>query len=122
MSVWQASVSELNSKGATLVAIAPQALEVCERFRSEHELSFDVLSDVDHAVLDRYGLGYEFPEQLQEMFCQIELNLSETGGTGHWVVTTPATMLVGQDQFIEYVDVDADFRRRTEPRTILDLL
>ena len=122
MSVWQASVSELNSKGATLLAIAPQALEVCQRFRSEHGLSFDVLSDIDHVVLDRYGLGFEFPEQLQETFCQIGLNLPEVGGAGHWVVTTPATMLVGADQIIEYVDIDADFRRRSEPSTILDLL
>ena len=97
-------------------------LEVCDKLRSEHELSFDMLSDVDHAVLDRYGLGFEFPEQLQEAFCEIGLDLPEVGGAGHWVVTTPATMLVGADRVIEYVDIDADFRRRSETSTILDLL
>lgn len=122
MSVWQASISELDSKGATLMAIAPQSPEVCARFRSQHGLSFEVLSDPDHAVLDLYGLGFELPDPLQELFCGIGLDLADIGGGGHWVVPTPATMLVGQDRRIEYVDINADFRRRLEPRTILDLL
>lgn len=122
MSVWQASISELDSKGATLMAIAPQSPEVCARFRSQHGLSFEVLSDPDHAVLDLYRLGFELPDPLQELFCSIGLDLAEIGGGGHWVVPTPATMLVGQDRRIGYVDINADFRRRLEPRTILDLL
>ena len=93
--------------------------DVCAKLREENGLSFDVLSDADFAVLDRYGLAFELPQPVQETFCSIGLDLAEVGGTGHWSVPTPATFVVDRDQRVVFSDVSAEYRRRTDPDLVI---
>lgn len=119
MSVWQASHDEFVAKGASLTAIAPQAPEVCSRIRVDEGLSFEVLSDPDHVVLERYGLGFELDEQVRQQFLDRGYDLAELGEADHWWVPTPATLIVDTEQLIVFSDINADYRQRTDPESIL---
>ena len=119
MPVWQASLSDLEAKDATLVAIAPQTLAVSREFAASAELGFDLLSDEQHEALNAYNIGFELPTGLQESFCSMGLDISEANGTGSWTFTTPSTFIVDANQKIIYSDVEPDYKRRTDPSTVL---
>lgn len=122
MSVWQASLPQIEARGATLTAVASQAQEVCREFRESRELSFDILSDADHAVLDAYGLGFELPQIAKDRLSRRGLDIDEVSGTGHWVVPTPSTFIVDSNRVVTFSDVSAEYRRRTDPGLILNRL
>jgi peroxiredoxin Q/BCP len=41
--------------GVAVVGISPDAAEAHRKFRAKYKLEFPLLSDVDHAVMERYG-------------------------------------------------------------------
>src|ERR1700710_2363246 len=49
------SLAELNSAGITVLGISPDKPAKLARFRDKEGLTFPLLSDPDHAVLEAYG-------------------------------------------------------------------
>lgn len=47
--------SEFEEAGVTVLGISPDSIDSHAGFAAEHELPFDILSDVEHEVLERYG-------------------------------------------------------------------
>lgn len=46
---------KLKKKGVTILGISPDAPETLARWKTQEKLPYDLLSDPDHAVLDKYG-------------------------------------------------------------------
>jgi peroxiredoxin Q/BCP len=47
--------SDLREAGAVVLGISPDTIDAHASFAAEHELPFDILSDVHRDVLERYG-------------------------------------------------------------------
>jgi peroxiredoxin Q/BCP len=52
---FQASMAKLRSAGAVVLGVSPDSLESHAKFRKEHGLRFDLLSDPDKKVATKYG-------------------------------------------------------------------
>jgi peroxiredoxin Q/BCP len=51
--------ARLKSAGAVVLGVSADSLASHEKFRSKHELPFDLLSDESHEMLEKYGVWQE---------------------------------------------------------------
>ena len=51
--------AEIKKKGAVILGVSPDPVEKHAKFAAKHELPFDLLSDENHKVADRYGVWVE---------------------------------------------------------------
>lgn len=119
---WQRLLPALQSKGGQLVAISPQTPDKSLSTAEKNELMFTVLSDSALAATKAFGLGFELPPELVELYTKFGNDLPTINGNGEWVLPLPATYLIGRDGKVQYSFVDADYRQRAEPSEILALL
>ncbi|WP_299112420.1 peroxiredoxin-like family protein [uncultured Winogradskyella sp.] len=119
----QAKLSEINALGATLVTISP---EVPDDSLTENEISkmeFTVLSDQDAKVARQYGVAWEVPEFLMEhMRVDRGLDLKAINNGNANVLPIPATFILDTDGIIKWNYVNVDYRTRSEPDEIVDVL
>ncbi len=116
---WQARLAELNSLGATLVAISPQTPDNSLSTREKNELAFPVLSDSDFAAAHGFGIAFTLPPELVDLYSSVGNNLPELNGNGQWVLPVPATFVIDKSGVIQFAHVEADYRERAEPSDVL---
>jgi peroxiredoxin len=116
---WQAHLSELESLGATLVAISPQTPDNSLSTAEKNELAFPVLSDSELVAADGFGIAFTLPPELVELYSAVGNNLPELNGNGQWVLPIPATFVIDSSGFIRFAHVEADYRERAEPADVM---
>jgi peroxiredoxin len=116
---YQRLLPEIEVPGASLVAISPQAPDASLGTAEKNALTFPVLSDLDGAVADAFGLMFELPDDLRSVYIAFGNDLPRINGTGDWRLPVPATYVVDQDRTILFAGVDPDYRTRPDPADAL---
>ncbi len=122
MQAYQQILPEIQSRGASLIAISPELPGNTLSTAEKNELRFAVLSDVGNVVARRYGLVFRVTDALQAPMKAFGIDLAAHNGDPSWELPIPATYVVGKDGVIRLAYVDVDYRRRLEPREILAAL
>lgn len=116
----QQHFDEITAAGATVVAISPQAPDHAVALTAKHELSFDVLSDIDQSVIDAYGLLYTVEGDTRDLMEHVfSRDLALENADGSWRLPVPATFLLDRDGIVRAAHIDADYRTRMEPADIV---
>lgn len=115
-------VGEINSLGATLVAISPQQVEHNLAMQQEKNLQFEMLSDPGNKVAESYRILYQLPEELQQVYMQFDLNLPMYNNDESWILPLASRFIIDQEQTIRYAKVCADHTIRPEPEETLTAL
>lgn len=119
----QAKLPEIQSLGATLVAISPEVPDASMTKNEISEMDFTVLSDQDAKVASKYGVAWEVPEfLLDHMRVDRDLDLKQINNGNGTVLPIPATFIVGTDGSIQWSYVNVDYRTRSEPDEIVEAL
>jgi len=119
----QAKLPEIQSLGATLVAISPEVPDASMTKNEISEMDFTVLSDQDAKVASKYGVAWEVPEfLLNHMRVDRNLDLKQINNGNGTVLPIPATFIVGTDGAIQWSYVNVDYRTRSEPDEIVEAL
>jgi len=119
----QAKLPEIQSLGATLVAISPEVPDASMTKNEISEMDFTVLSDQDAKVASKYGVAWEVPEfLLDHMRIDRDLDLKQINNGNGTVLPIPATFIVGTDGAIQWSYVNVDYRTRSEPDEIVEAL
>jgi peroxiredoxin len=119
----QAALPEIASRGASLIAISPQSADHSLSITEKAALSFDVLSDVDQAVIRAYKLQFTVPDDLQDLYLNVfDTDLRDHNADRSWQLPVPATFVIGRDGVGRAAHVSADYRTRMEPGDILAAL
>jgi len=114
---------EIRSLGATVVAISPQNRDNSRAFVDQLGLTFDVLHDRANAVAAAYGLGYEFPAYLRELYeGTFRLDIAAINDDATWKLPIPARFVIGTDGAVVDARVDPDYRYRPEPAETVAVL
>lgn len=106
---------DLKAAGATLVAVSPQKPKYSAKMKQDHDLGFPVLSDEGQRVASQYGLVWELPEKLREVYRGFGADLARFNADGKWTLPMPARYVIGEDGTIVHADVHADYTQRPEP-------
>ena len=116
---WQQQLSALKEMGAQLVAVSPQTPDNSLSTAEKNELAFPVLSDSKLRAATAFGVGFEMPPELIELYSRVGNDLPVLNGNGRWVLPVPATYVINRDGRVAYAHIEADYRERAEPVDVL---
>jgi peroxiredoxin len=80
------------------------------------------LSDPCNRVARQFGLAYRLPQELEQLYRSIFINLPNSNGDQSWELPLPATYILDRDGAVLYAFADADHMRRAEPAELLERL
>ncbi|MEM6718859.1 MAG: peroxiredoxin-like family protein [Bacteroidota bacterium] len=118
----QQAIPEFEAKEAKLVVIGPEAPDNSLTTKEKHELTFEVLSDIDNKVARSLNLVYQLPEDLQKLYKQFGIDLDTNQGNENQELPIAATYVVAQDGTISYHFLEEDYKLRADPQEILAAL
>ncbi len=116
---WQQHLPTLTHLGAQLVAVSPQTPDNSLSTAEKNELAFPVLSDSDLQAATAFGVAFELPPELIELYSRVGNDLPVLNGNGRWILPLPATYVIDHDGRIAYAHIEADYRERAEPSDVL---
>jgi peroxiredoxin len=117
---YEKALPQFEALGANLVAVSPQTPDNSFRTAEKNELSYPVLSDVGLHVSRAYGLAFDLPTELVELYQRRWNNdLVKWNGEGGWSLPIPATYLIGRDSRVVLAHIDPDYRERLDPEIVL---
>jgi peroxiredoxin len=113
---------EFERYGASLIAISPQTAPNSRKSVGQNKLSFPILSDVKGKVGAAFGLRFNLPDYLVELYKQLKNDLPNFNDDPGWTLPMPARYVVGRDGVILYSEVNPDYTRRPEPEDMIPVL
>ena len=118
----QAALPDFEALGAKLVAISPQTAVNSRKSVRQNALGFPILSDTHNDVAASFGLRFELPDYLVELYKALKNDLPSFNGDPSWTLPMPGRFVIGQDGIILYAEVNPDYTRRPEPEDMLPAL
>ncbi len=114
---------EITAAGASLVVISPELPDHTLTTAQKNNLAFEVLSDRGNAVARRFGLVFQFPPDLRDLYkTGFKNDLPARNGTDTYELPIPGTFLMSRDGIIRLAFVDPDYTKRLEPDDIVQTL
>jgi peroxiredoxin len=111
----------VNGRGASLICVHPQRVEVSSRFAEGSGI--DECSDETQEVLAGFQVRFPLSNGLMRAYrASFGLDLSQLNANGQWNLPVPATFVIDQDGVIKARQFCPDFRVRVEPGYILQAL
>lgn len=111
----------IKGRGASLICIHPQKVDVSERFAGGSGM--DVCSDQTQEVLAGFQVRFPLSASLIRSYrTSFGLDLSQLNANGQWNLPVPASFVVDQDGVIKARQFCPDFRVRVEPGYLLQAL
>lgn len=118
----QASLADFRALGASLVAISPQTAVNSRKSVRQNALDFPILSDTHNDVAAAFGLRFELPGYLVDLYKSLRNDLPAFNDDPAWTLPMPARYVIGSDGVILYAEVNPDYTRRPEPEDMLPAL
>jgi peroxiredoxin len=118
----QQLLGEIHEVGAELLAISPEMPESSRVTAEKNNLTFPVLSDVGNQVARRFGLVFQLPHDLRDVYQSLGIDLPAHNGDESYELPLPATYVIDREGVIRAVFADADYVKRMEPEAILAAL
>lgn len=123
LKAYQAVLPRITSAGANLVAISPENPDDTLTTTEKNTLTFPVLSDAGQKVGKAFGLVYAFTDELRAVYDGLKLDIpGKNGSPDEWALPLSATYVIGPDGRIMFADTSVDYRRRTDPLDVLQVL
>lgn len=85
----------------------------------EKKLTFEILSDPGNQVAQRYGLKFQLPEDLREVYLKFDIDLPRYNGDDSWTLPLPTTLIIDQNGIIRHGAINADYTVRPDPEETL---
>lgn len=122
LQAYQKILPQVLQMGASLMAISPQKPDKSQATLLKNFLQYEVLSDIGNVVGRQYGLVYQMPEWVRDLYRSFDVNLPDFNGDESWELPLPGTFVLHGDRRIALSFADPDPRNRLEPQAILEAL
>jgi peroxiredoxin len=109
---------EIAWEGGQIVAIMPDRQKFVAELRSQSNVPFPILTDMDNGYALSLNLTIWVGAEMQKLM-EPRRDLPTFQGNGTWMLPIPATFVVGRDGVIRARFTDPDYRK---PMAIADML
>jgi peroxiredoxin len=109
---------EIAREGGQIVAIMPDRQKFVAELRSQSNVPFPILTDMDNGYALSLNLTIWVGAEMQKLMEQRQ-DLPTFQGNSTWMLPIPATFVVGRDGLIRERFIDPDYRK---PMAIADML
>jgi peroxiredoxin len=120
----QDSLQFITDKGATVVAISPEAAEGVNKTITKTGATFPVLHDADVRIAKAYNVSYEVDEKTRATYLEkwnVDfLKINEQKGKA--ILPVPAVYIVNKEGKITYRFFDRDISKRPSVQELVDHL
>jgi peroxiredoxin len=120
---FQQDIDQLLQKGASVIAVSPEANDGVEKTISKNNLSFSILSDQGYSIMDAYGVRFLVTDGYSgKIKTFLGASISENNNDEKPYLPIPATYIIGQDGKIKKVFFDQDYKNRPTVEEIVTYL
>jgi peroxiredoxin len=109
----------IKAEGAKIVAIMPDREQFAASFKSDADLHYPVLTDIDNGYALSLNLAIWVGAELERLMTAGGRDLPRYQGNDAWFLPIPATFVLASDGTVRTRFIDPDYRRRM---TVEDLL
>ncbi len=85
-------------------------------------LTFEILTDRSNEVAAKFGLRFNLPDYLRQVYRTFPLDLEKFNGDASWTLPIPARFLIDPEGIIRAAESDPDYTTRPEPGDTLEAL
>ncbi len=123
LAAMEKKLPEFRKAGAQLVALTPELPDKSLTTTEKNKLTFQVLTDKDHAVARKFGIAFDLTPEVRELYKK-HFNLTEFNGAtaGDGTLPLAATYIIDRKGVIRWAFLDADYRKRAEPADLVTFL
>lgn len=115
-------LDEVQSLGASIVAISPQIPAQSQVSVEKSGVTFHILSDPGNSVARKFRLVFSLPSDLREVYLKLGIDLPVVNGDGSWELPIPSTFVIATDGVITARSAEGDYVPRMEPQEIVAAL
>lgn len=119
---YQRLLPEIRKSGAQLIAVSPQTPDASLSTQEKNALAYPVLSDTQNQAAKAFGILFDLPAYLSELYASFGNDLTTINEAGTWALPLPATYVIAQDGTIIKSFIETDYRVRMEPKEALSAL
>ncbi len=122
LSMFNDSLSYINSKGASVVAITPETNENIDKTISKTKATFSIISDQGLSIMKDYKVNFTVDDKTINRYKNYGIDFNSNNGENGANLPIPATYLIGKDGIIKYVYFNTDYKKRSSVKEVLDHL
>lgn len=120
---FQEKKSEFDLLGASIIAVSVDKPEYLKQMSDKNALSFSVVSDAQAEILKNYHVLYTVPAELAEKYKnEYQIDLEAHSGRSDHTIAVPATYVIAPGGKIIFAYSNEDYKVRTKPEEVLDVL
>lgn len=113
---------QIKQLGASLVAISPQSAANSRKSTRQNNLTFPVLNDVQNKVAAAFGVRYQLPDYLIDLYKSFKNDLPAFNEDDSWTLPIPGRFVIDTNGVVIYAEVDPDYTSRPETELLLPSL
>ncbi len=117
LAAWQDILPEIKAENVELIAITPELPDSTLSTKEKNALEFEVLSDIGNKVAKEYGIVFPLDESIREAYKN--MGLEKYNGDASYTLPLAATYIINSENEIVYAFLDADYKKRAEPKDVL---
>jgi peroxiredoxin len=114
--------TEIEREGCQIVAIMPDRQQFAEKFKTESQARFPILTDLDNGYALSLNLVIWVGAEMERMMASAGRDIPSYQGNTSWMLPIPATFVVGAEGRIRARFVDPDYRKRMTVEALLATL
>ena len=102
--------------------VSPQVARTPRETEEAAGHPFTMLRDFGNRVAEAYGIAFNLPDYLREIYQKFGIDLAKGNGDGTWRLPVPSRFVIDREGIIRAVDADPDYTRRPEPASAIEVL
>jgi len=114
--------SDVRAQGAQLVVITPELERYTRALHRKLNLTFDILTDLHLKTAERFGLVFELPDYLRDLYRSFGSTLDRFNDEPGYRLPMPARYVIDTSGTIRLAQVNADYTIRPEPSDTVKML
>ncbi len=119
---WEPKLSEVDSLGATFVALTMEKPEAAKTTSMKHSPNLRVLSDTTGDVSRAFKVAFSLDEKTTKKYKGYGIDLETNNANGEWDLPAPATFIIDSNGVIQYAWADWDYKQRAPIPEVLKSL
>jgi len=121
LAILQKSLQDIHGLDAQLVAVSPELPKHGVATQEKNKLTFPLLSDERNQVARQYGLVFRISDKVIPYYDQF-FDIEDYNGDHSYELPLSATYVIDMGGVVRYAFLDADYKRRADPKEVLAVL
>ena len=93
--------------------------DISANLAQTYDLEYPIIRDDGLDIARSFGLAFELPAAIKEIYQGFGINLPKNTGRDVWELPVPARFVIDRDGIVRAVDADPDYTTRPEPEETL---